>query len=191
MQFPTVQNSSNESQITWDHEKEKLNHSYSPGILQDHFYPHKYLLPRESEIYILQDTALFSSTCNLLIGVVDLIAAWSIGYNELSHFSGSTEWNEKVVGEMINCMNLEWQIRGRSIISICRRQPSYISMIFSTDKGGINLLPYRKPSVPLVLSISSPGSWSIILKKQISLFVYAINHIHFKLVPKIQSHFKF
>lgn len=70
---------------------------------------------------------------------------------------------------MINCMNLEWQIRGRSIISICRRQPSYVSMIFSTDIGGINLLSYRKPSVPTVLSISSPGSGSIILKKQILL----------------------
>lgn len=99
--IPTTQNSLNGSQMMCDHEKEKPIHSYSQGMLQDHFYTHKYLLPREAEIYILQDITLLSSTCNHLISVVDLIAAWSIGYNELSHFSGSTEWREKAVREMI------------------------------------------------------------------------------------------
>jgi len=70
-------------------------------------------------------------------------------------------------------------------------------MIFTADKGEVNLLPYRKLSVPLVLSISSPGSVTgTILKKQTFINAsqreYAFNHmLHFKFVPELQSLSKF
>lgn len=70
-------------------------------------------------------------------------------------------------------------------------------MIFSVDKGEVNLLPYRKPSVPLILSISSPGSITgTIVKKQTFINAsqreYAFNNmLHFKLVLELQTLFNF
>lgn len=90
---------------------------------------------------------------------------------------------------VLNCMNLEWQIRSRSIISTCRRKPSSSSVIFSADKGEVNLLPYRTPPVPLVPSTSSPGSVTGVTKQTfigISQRERAFNNVlHFKLVLEL------